>query len=196
MIKSIDKPKVSMRGFTLIELLVVISIIGLLSSLVLVSLKSVRGKTRDARRISDMRQIRLALELYFSRHSQYPAVDAARTGDESDGCGPGSRWCDLETELSRYFTVLPRDPSGLQNNYRYYYDADSGDNYQNYGLMSRMENDRSSDLVEFDGGYFNDPVNLEYYETGEHPAYCMGVYSGTGRDWWSGGPSNVCLGGN
>lgn len=61
------------RGFTLIELLVVIAIIGILSSVVLASLNSARKKGRDARRISDLKQIQLALEMYYdSNSSEYP----------------------------------------------------------------------------------------------------------------------------
>jgi prepilin-type N-terminal cleavage/methylation domain-containing protein len=52
------------KGFTLIELLVVIAIIGLLASIVLVSLNTARQKARDSRRLTDIRQVALALELY------------------------------------------------------------------------------------------------------------------------------------
>ncbi len=45
------------RGFTLIELLVVIAIIGLLASVVLASLNTARQKGRDARRLSDLKEI-------------------------------------------------------------------------------------------------------------------------------------------
>lgn len=60
------------QGFTLIELLVVIAIIGILSSVVLASLNSAREKSRDARRISDLKQLQLGLELYFDSNSSYP----------------------------------------------------------------------------------------------------------------------------
>jgi len=61
------------RGFTLIELLVVIAIIGILASIVLASLNTARRKSRDARRIADVKQIQLALELYADASSQeYP----------------------------------------------------------------------------------------------------------------------------
>jgi len=53
------------RGFTLIELLVVIAIIGILSGVVLASLNTARQKARDAQRISDVRQVALALEFFF-----------------------------------------------------------------------------------------------------------------------------------
>lgn len=63
------------RGFTLIELLVVIAIIGILSSVVVASLNGARKKARDARRVDDVKQLQLALDLYFdssSGNGKYP----------------------------------------------------------------------------------------------------------------------------
>lgn len=62
------------KGFTLIELLVVIAIIGLLSTLAVVALNNARQKSRDARRLSDVKQIQTALELYFNDAGAYPAA--------------------------------------------------------------------------------------------------------------------------
>jgi len=61
------------RGFTLIELLVVVAIISLLSSMALASLNDTRARARDAQRITELRQIRTALEQYYVDHSEYPS---------------------------------------------------------------------------------------------------------------------------
>src|SRR3989344_8507666 len=70
------------KGFTLIELLVVISIISLLSSVVLASLNSARVKARHARRVSDIRQFQVALELYYSSQNpnSYPPTIPTASG--------------------------------------------------------------------------------------------------------------------
>lgn len=69
--------KFNKKGFTLIELLVVIAIIGLLSTLAVVSLNSARLKARDARRMSDLKQISTAIELHMSETEVYPTNGGA-----------------------------------------------------------------------------------------------------------------------
>jgi len=69
------------KGFTLIELLVVIAIIGLLSTLAVVSLNNARQKSRDAKRVSDIKQIQTALELYYNDSTTgYPATAGVTSG--------------------------------------------------------------------------------------------------------------------
>lgn len=62
------------KAFTLIELLVVVAIIGILSSVVLTNLNGTRQKARDVKRISDIKNLQLALELYFDIYHVYPGA--------------------------------------------------------------------------------------------------------------------------
>jgi general secretion pathway protein G len=65
------------KGFTLIELLVVIAIIAILSTVVMAGLNSARQKGRDAKRLSDIKQVQAALELFYDTNGGYPAVTPA-----------------------------------------------------------------------------------------------------------------------
>jgi len=68
-------------GFTLIELLVVIAIIGLLASIILASLSTARSKGLDAERISDVKSLETAMELYYNDHGTYPQSAGSSNGD-------------------------------------------------------------------------------------------------------------------
>ncbi len=69
--------KKGLRGFTLIELLVVIAIIGLLSTVIAAPITEARKKGRDSKKISDIRSIVTALNIYADDNGgQYPtAID-------------------------------------------------------------------------------------------------------------------------
>ena len=65
--------KKSFKGFTLIELLVVISIIGLLSTIIAAPIQSARKKAKDAKKLSELNSVKLALEQYAEANgNQYP----------------------------------------------------------------------------------------------------------------------------
>lgn len=97
-------------GFTLIELLVVIAIIGLLSTIILAPISSARMKARDVRRIADMNQIRLALEMYYDDYGYYPQSDC---GWDCNGYRYSyvlSSWNALAADLAPYVRKLGVDP--------------------------------------------------------------------------------------
>lgn len=87
------------KGFTLIELLVVIAIIGILSSVVLASLNDARQKSRDAKRVADIKQLQLALQLRFDSVGNYPTqATLANISSALSGLAP------------TYIATLPSDP--------------------------------------------------------------------------------------
>jgi prepilin-type N-terminal cleavage/methylation domain-containing protein len=69
------------RGFTLIELLVVLAIIGLLSSVMLASFNTARTRGQDAARISDVKSLETALDLYNLDYGGYPTSNSTGNGD-------------------------------------------------------------------------------------------------------------------
>lgn len=114
------------RGFTLIELLVVIAIIGILSSVVLASLNSARAKSRYATALSQMRQIDIAAEHFYSVSGSYP-----------NDAGPGG----MPSGLSTYIAAWPTPPcSG------YTYDWNNFSSGANVHVMLRTA---SADLYSF-----------------------------------------------
>lgn len=132
-------------GFNLIELLVVISIIALIVSAALLLLNSSRQKSRDAKRVADIKQIISALDLYYSRCNSYPnpsvyplTLDSTQALFTGNGgvlgpCGTnggtgganggiGAVASTSGTVIIRQFVAAPNPPDGgcgANNSYQY-----------------------------------------------------------------------------
>ena len=62
------------KAFTLIEMLVVIGIIGLLSSMILVSVSSIRKNSVCTRREANVENVRGAVNMYYSIKTEWPDI--------------------------------------------------------------------------------------------------------------------------
>ncbi len=121
------------RGFTLIELLVVIAIIGVLSSIALASLNSARSKGNDGKRVSDLREIQKALEVYATDNpGSYPSTGSAYRS-QCTAWGAYAPAAVIPGLVPTYISQLPADPEMNVSTSRccYLYISDGTD----YGLM-------------------------------------------------------------
>ena len=87
-------------GFTLIELLIVIAIIGLLSTLSVLALNQARIKSRDTKRVADVKQMMTALEMYYSDNNAYPSSSTSTAHGGSIGSGTVT-----------YLKIIPTPPT-------------------------------------------------------------------------------------
>lgn len=91
------------KGFTLIEMLIIITILGILSSIITINIRKERARSRDAVRISNLKQFSAGLSLFYDNYGMYPCgdsytpgnpyqVDGASSCPFLDGDGSNSSW--------------------------------------------------------------------------------------------------------
>jgi general secretion pathway protein G len=98
-------------GFTLLELIVVITIIGILSTFVVIRTAGWAGKTRVTKAISDMDTIIRAADIYVTQTGRYPeTLDEMVNAKDDQGSAINC--------LEKY----PKDPW----NHEYIYEVQSG----------------------------------------------------------------------
>ncbi len=128
------------KGFTLIELMVVVAIMGLLAALAVIALNSARARARDARRVSDVKQIQTALELYYLDNNAYPVAPAA-PGIIEEKCISSGGIDDVGScSGTTYMSITPSNPiprndgdcAGINTSYTYAAVALDGNNTSYY----------------------------------------------------------------
>jgi len=117
-------------GFTMIELLIVIAIIGILSTIVVMTYSNDQASARDAERKSDLEQYRNALEAYANGANGIYPVDSSVPGVAADSiCGASGL---------NLTTTCPVDPKSGTGSYGYKYLSNAGGTkYVLYAYLER-----------------------------------------------------------
>lgn len=160
------------KGFTLIELLVVITIIGILASIVLVSLGSARVKARDVRRLADIRQVALALEFYIDHYRHYPpitgATNAAQRWLKLKECLEANPACTDNTDAFQIMPAAPEDPLGTGI---YQYDYSPNASQSSFVVKGILEDPNHGALITDVDGPQTNYSNIDCAD----PSYCLKI---------------------
>jgi len=146
------------KGFTLIELLVVIAIIGLLATIVMVSLNTARVKARDTKRKAELKQIAMALEMYaygvYPPHRPSSSCGGYRNDWATSYC-TSANWLTADDNFLKFLATVPRDPlnrlvgddTPWWDSFTYTYGVSTDG--QVYDLLTSLESPGDKDRCEF-----------------------------------------------
>lgn len=104
-------------AFTLVELLVVVAIIIILVTLATVNYFDSISKSRDGRRMADLKQLQAALQLYYAENGVYPSSGGGWLSSDPGETNVTSSPTNYIPGLApKYIRALPKDPKGGAGN--------------------------------------------------------------------------------
>lgn len=105
------------RGFTIVELLIVIVVIAILAAIVIVAYQGIQGRARDSARLSDMKTIMKALEIYKTNTGSYPNPNPTPNGGGWEVSTNGTSATNFLASIinSNGVTKIPVDPVNTGN---------------------------------------------------------------------------------
>ena len=184
------------KGFTLLELLITIGILGILSSatIFIINPTEIFKKSRDAQRISDLNNLKTAIDLYLDNdvnpylgetNQTYSHIQGVKSGDRGVSTQTGlavngSGWIpinfqDASTWISPSSLPIDPNPTNADSENARYYTYLVDNNYK-YVLVANMESQYYSqggdgDKESTDGGIYDSLYeigsNLNLLETNE-----------------------------
>lgn len=114
------------KGFTLVELLIVVIILAILAAIVVPQFASTTDDANDAALVSNLANIRAAVDLYYQQHGEYPSAKLATGGTCAGTNGTGAADSDAAflSQLSLYtdaegVTCSSRISAGTTETYIY-----------------------------------------------------------------------------
>lgn len=111
-------PRHRHSGFSLVELMVVIAIIGTLTTIAVAAMGEARRKSRDLKRVADVRQVVISLELYNNDANGYPPAQTPvvlGSGDYKSLCSNGFRAACAAGD-KYYQGLIPAAPGPVDGN--------------------------------------------------------------------------------
>lgn len=142
------------KGFTLIELLVVITIIAILTAIGVASYSTINQRSRDAKRKSDLEQVRSALEMYRTDNGSYPGASTGFTVLSGQ----------LSGLVSQY---VPSLPVGPKSDFYYYSPLGTIAPFYSYCICAGLE--ESSQMSNTCGAGVTPPGSLINYYCEKNP---------------------------
>ena len=139
----------SKKGFTLIEMLIVISVISILLSFMMLSVRGMQNEARVSRARADLRTLQVAIEAYFKNHNNngsggyLPAENYQRT---------------LLTASPRILSSNMFDPFGETFDSLYKYDLSGNEKYYILYSLGLRSNGRASIADSGDVTVTNKPI--------------------------------------